>query len=276
MSNDGIRNLDQLQEEEEAAMPRSVTLALVALGGACVVFGAVALVGRSSDPKPAKVDPLGELVSSRRALTQTPQMPQTSAAGAGAGPSPADLSPADVTFPRTLSDDPQTTTALALVRPGFHAVEAAENVPVPDKPPPATDRLAVMPLPAQAVLEASPVVTRPRDPLTRAASQAAQLVGPVGPVGGAAASAGSEGGYQLQVSSFRTQEEGDTFANQLRARGHKAYVLEAHVPGRGTWFRVRIGPFATQHAAAQYRTAFESKEHVVPFLVPPDTTARAR
>jgi DedD protein len=272
MSNDGIRNLDQLQEEEEAAMPRSVTLALVALGGACVVFGAVALVGRSSDPKPARVDPLGELVSSRRAPT-TPQMPQTSVPGAGAGPSPADLSPADVTFPRTLSDDPQTTTALALVRPGSHAAETAA---VPDKPPPATDRLAVMPLPAQAVLEASPVVTRPRDPLTRAASTAAQLVGPVDPVGGAAASAGSEGGYQLQVSSFRTQEEGDTFANQLRARGHKAYVLEAHVPGRGTWFRVRIGPFATQHAAAQYRTAFESKEHVVPFLVPPDTTARAR
>ena len=59
------------------------------------------------------------------------------------------------------------------------------------------------------------------------------------------------------------------FATQLRARGHKAYVIEAHVPGRGTWHRVRIGPFSTQHAASTYRSGFEGREHVVPFIVPP-------
>jgi DedD protein len=84
-----------------------------------------------------------------------------------------------------------------------------------------------------------------------------------------AASAGHDGGYQLQVSSFRTQSEANDFADQLRARGHKSYVQEAHVTGRGTWFRVRVGPFATQHAAATYRSSFEAKEHVVPFIVPP-------
>jgi cell division septation protein DedD len=81
--------------------------------------------------------------------------------------------------------------------------------------------------------------------------------------------AGREGGYQLQVSSFRTQAEADQFATQLRARTHKAYVVEAHVPGRGTWYRVRIGPFTSHHAAAQYRSGFEGREHVVPFIVPP-------
>jgi cell division septation protein DedD len=73
------------------------------------------------------------------------------------------------------------------------------------------------------------------------------------------------------VSSFRTQTEADQFATQLRARNHKAYVMEAHVPGRGTWFRVRIGPFPTPHAAAAYRSGFEGREHVVPFIVPPTT-----
>ena len=132
-------------------------------------------------------------------------------------------------------------------------------------PPPPTDRLPVVPLPAQQVLEASPVVTRPRDSLTRAASDAAQGSLSDEP----AAPAGHEGGFQLQVSSFRTQGEADQFATQLRARGHKAYVVEAHVPGRGTWYRVRIGPFPTQHAAASYRSGFEGREHVVPFIVPP-------
>ncbi|MGH7281502.1 MAG: SPOR domain-containing protein, partial [Polyangiaceae bacterium] len=73
----------------------------------------------------------------------------------------------------------------------------------------------------------------------------------------------------LQVSSFRTRDEADGFADQLRTRGHKAYVLEAQVPGRGLWYRVRVGPFATQHAAASYRSSFESREHVVPFIIPP-------
>jgi DedD protein len=127
------------------------------------------------------------------------------------------------------------------------------------------------PLPAQNVLEATPVITRPRDGLTKAASDSAQLV----TAGAPAASAGHDGGYQLQVSSFRTQSEANDFADQLRARGHKAYVQEAHVTGRGTWFRVRVGPFPTQHAAAAYRSSFEFKEHVVPFIVPPSAKEAA-
>jgi cell division septation protein DedD len=118
------------------------------------------------------------------------------------------------------------------------------------------------------VLEASPIVVRPRDALTKVASDAAQISAPA--PSSDIAPPGHEGGYQLQVSSFPTQGEAQAFADQLRARGHKAYVVEAHVPGRGTWFRVRIGPFTTQHAATQYRTGFEAKERVVPFVVPPD------
>ncbi len=130
----------------------------------------------------------------------------------------------------------------------------------------------MVPLPAQAVLEASPIVTRPRDALTKAASDAAQINGAVRTSD--TSPAGHEGGYQLQVSSFHTQGEAQGFADQLRARGHKAYVVEAHVPNRGTWFRVRVGPFGTQHAAAAYRASFEEREHVVPFIVPPETVAK--
>ena len=142
--------------------------------------------------------------------------------------------------------------------------------PPPTRPPP---RGARPPLPAQAVLEATPIVTRPRDALTKAASDAAQINTRRRPSSDTAPP-GHEGGYQLQVSSFRTQAEAQAFADQLRARGHKAYVVEAHVPGRGTWFRVRVGPFATQHAAPQYRAGFEAREHVVPFIVPPERSPR--
>jgi cell division septation protein DedD len=243
-------------------MPRGVTMAFVVLGGACVVFAGLALGGRTSQTPATKTDPLGDLVSQRTHI-----VPSTTSSARPA----TDLSPRDVTFPQMLSDDARPSTALAAVRPNGTA--GVMTPTIPSQPPPATDRLPVVPLPAQTVLEATSVVTRPRDQLTRVASEAAQLETP--PTTADTAPAGREGGYQLQVSSFRTQGEAQGFADQLRARSHKAYVVEAHVPGRGTWFRVRIGPFQTQHAASQYRTGFEAREHVVPFIVAPETTAKA-
>lgn len=265
-----VRNLEQIQETDgPGGTPRGVTILLVALGAGCIVFAALALGGKRSGSANVKSDPLGELV--------------TQQGKAGAGNKPTDLSSRDVTFPGILSDENAPTTALAAVKGASPVATttttgaaltrpAGSNDPAiilngkPDgEPPPATDRLSVVPLPAQNVLEASPVVTRPRDTLTKAANEAGQMSS----AGQPSAPAGREGGYQLQVSSFRTQSEADQFSAQLRARGHKAYVLEAHVPNRGTWYRVRIGPFPSQHAAASYRVGFEGREHVVPFIVQP-------
>ena len=287
MEQGSVRNLEQIQESDGDRTPRGVTILLVALGGACIVFAGLAIGGRRSAPTVAKVDPLGELVTQQAKIGQ----------GGAPAPKATDLSTHDVTFPGILSDEVSPTTALAAVRGGSPkpptppttaaAPVAALGTPlVPVTPPTPSDpggsivlnvhgadpgaasgadRLPVTPLPAQNMLGASPVVTRPRDSLTRAASDAVESAAS----GAAAAPAGKDGGYQLQVSSFRTQGEADTFSGQLRARGHKAYVVEAHVPGRGTWYRVRIGPFTSQHAAASYRSGFEGREHVVPFIVPP-------
>lgn len=280
MEQGSVRNLEQIQETDaEARVPRGVSILLVALGAGCIVFAGLALGGKRSTPAAQKVDPLGELVQSQG----------KPGAVAQAGPKATDLSARDVTFPGILSDEGAPTTALAAVKGNTPPPKTTASAPPPagdpgtgaialnvrpttppepvtaDAPPPPTDRLPVVPLPAQNVLQASPVVTRPRDSLTRAASDAAQIDTAAQP----AAPPGREGGYQLQVSSFRTQAEADQFAAQLRARGHKSYVVEAHVPGRGTWYRVRIGPFPSQHAAASYRAGFEGREHVVPFIVTP-------
>jgi DedD protein len=279
MSDPGsIRNLDDLQEDDgERRYPPGVTTAFVVLGGACVALAAFALGGRSTKPQAPKSDPLGELVAHR----------VPGAASAAASRPATELLPKDVTFPGMLSDDARATTALAAVKGNAPAVvlaapsgsASAMIAPVataPAGPPPAADRLSVVPvapLPAQAVLEATPIVTRPRDTLTKAASDAAQLSG--APASGDTAPPGREGGYQLQVSSFRSQSEAQAFVDQLRARGHRAYAVEAHVPGRGTWYRVRIGPFGTQRSATVYRSGFEAREHVVPFIVAPDTVAKA-
>jgi cell division septation protein DedD len=263
MEHGRVRNLDQIQENDvDGRTPRAVTILLLALGGACVVFAGLLLNGRRSMPAAVKLDPLGDLVA------------QQAKGIARAVPKATDLSAADVTFPGTLSDESSPTTALAVVKGGSPkpAASAIAAAPVLSASASALevrqavgDRLPVVPIPAQAMLGASPVVTRPRDALTQAASDVASNASSAPQAG----PAGHEGGYQLQVSSFRNHDEAEAFAAQLRARGHKAYVVEAHVPDRGTWYRVRVGPFPTQAAAASYRSAFEGREHVVPFIVVP-------
>lgn len=261
MEQGAVRNLEQIQESDGGGRAgKFFALALVGLGGAAIVFAAVALSGRKTHAAVVS-DPLGELVALK----------------GKAAPARTEITPEDVTFPGILSDKDSPTTALAAIRspssakrgdaldpkgsaPGTtNTTSAALNVPPP------TDRLPVVPLPAKAVLDPSPVVTKPRDTLTKAAAESAATSSSQGP----SAAAGREGGYQLQISSFRSQTEANLFAEQLRARGHKAHVSEATVQGRGTWHRVRVGPFPSQQAAASYRATFESKEHVVPFVVTP-------
>jgi nickel-responsive transcriptional regulator NikR len=162
-----------------------------------------------------------------------------------------------------LSDSQNPTTALAALqnRPAASGGAAFVLPPgVPTMPPVAGDRLPVMPMPAQGQIGASPVVTNPRDPLTTMAKDRSAPRG-------AAADEGHAGAFNLQVASFRTDPEARSFETVLRQRGHHAFVETAQIPGRGTWYRVRIGPFKYMQEANRYRADFEAREHIVPFVV---------
>jgi DedD protein len=261
ISASAVRNLDGIQEDDPSARPsRMGALVLSSLGGACIVFAAVALMRTPPRAKVVAADPLGELVARARPV---------------GAPATDDGVGHDVTFPSLLSDAKRPTTALEAVRDP-RALTASAPAPAPalpfdlslpsgapTTPPPAADRLPVMPLPAQQVLQTGPVDAAPGDTLTAMARHVSR------DQGAETAPTGTPGGYQLQVSSFKTQPEADGFAAALRRRGHKAYVEPAHVRGRGLWYRVRIGPFKYKHSAVVYRQTFEAKERMVTFIVDP-------
>jgi cell division septation protein DedD len=251
-----VRNLEQIQEVDVSARPsRAGALVLASLSGACIVLAAALLVRSPRTAHTANVDPLAELLASSRAAAVA---------------SASEKVGQDVTFPSLLSDVKQPTTALEAVREGRPAppVHASDALPVaPDLPrSPSTDpadRLPVVPLPAQSLLQDPSRDVPTGDTLGILARRAAQEGGTeTAPTGG-------PGGYQLQVSSFKTQAEAEAFAAALRRRGHKAYVEAARVRSRGTWHRVRIGPFKYRHAAVIYRQEFEAKERMVTFIVDP-------
>lgn len=263
VARNGVKNLEAIEELDPVSGQRSRVGAMVmaSFGGACIVFAALLLM-RSPEPERVAVeDPLGALVNASKSEP---------------GATREKLDAADVTFPSVLTDQDNPTTAMEVVRrqgaPKGPDVDTDELPRAPvaafDGPPPATDRLPVVPLPAQDMIGAVPTAQiSPSDKL-RSMAQTASRESDDGKM----AEPGAPGGYQLQVSSFKKQADADAFAQALRRRGHKAYVQKAHVKGRGVWHRVRIGPFRYKRSAKIYRQDFEAKERMVTFIVDPPKT----
>ena len=260
MENVAVRNLDLIQEtDQQGRSSRASALIFASFGGACIVFAALALMRSPSSDQPEAPDPLGALVASQK----------------DDGVDGRDrIDSGDVTFPSVLTDQDNPTTAMEAVRrrsPLEDEIEGELPRSQYAGPPPATDRLPVVPLPAQDVLDGLPEDKVARgDMLREMAHHVARE-----PESVEMAEAGHAGGYQLQVSSFKKKEDADGFALALRRRGHRAHVEAAHVKGRGLWHRVRIGPFKYRRSANIYRQDFEAKERMVGFVVdPPKTRVR--
>lgn len=59
----------------------------------------------------------------------------------------------------------------------------------------------------------------------------------------------SAGQYTIQVSSFQTSDEANAYAASLKRKGYTPYVVSTQIAGKGTWYRVRLGAFATSESA---------------------------
>ena len=65
MEQGAVRNLEQIQEQDEATRtPRALSLVLVGIGGACIAFAVLAMGGRKTGSVEKRADPLGDLVAS--------------------------------------------------------------------------------------------------------------------------------------------------------------------------------------------------------------------
>ncbi len=260
MENANVRNLDDIQEEDRGR--RSSRLGVLLLGSLGVgALALVAIVGRESGGAARQSDDqaLVELVESHRAR-----------AGETA---PDVLAESDATFAGILSDEPNPTTAMVAVKDQRGRLVAREGANQSEGarllPPAAEDRLPVVPLPAGTLLNATPVTLEPKDPMTALAARVATADSD------ATSPPGAEGGFQIQVASFKDKDDAERFVTELRKRGHAAYRQPAEVPGRGLWHRVRIGPFDNKYQAELYRKKLEAKERTAAFVVDPHQVERA-
>lgn len=75
-------------------------------------------------------------------------------------------------------------------------------------------------------------------------------------------------GFTLQLSATPTREEATAFVAHMKQKGYAPYIVEAQVPGRGTWYRVRMGEFASKDAASRYLQDFRRETQLDAFVAP--------
>lgn len=72
--------------------------------------------------------------------------------------------------------------------------------------------------------------------------------------------------YTLQLSSFQEESEANTFHEQLRGAGYQPYMVRAEVPEKGTFYRVRLGKYATYDEALEAKAEFEDAQHIIAYV----------
>jgi len=58
--------------------------------------------------------------------------------------------------------------------------------------------------------------------------------------------------FVVQVAAFRSSSISENEAGKYRNKGYNAFVEAAEIPGRGTWYRVRVGNFSTKEEAQDF------------------------
>lgn len=121
--------------------------------------------------------------------------------------------------------------------------------------------------PAPAATGAAPSPTEPlpsvADALAAVDARTAARTDPAPST--ARVSEGSET-FTVQAAALPSRAEADAFAAKLRKRGLSPTVIAADVPGKGTFYRVRLGKFQTREAADRYLKDFQRETGLSGFV----------
>lgn len=234
-----MRDSGRIREKIEIALDSRQVVSIVL--GAAVALGVVfylgVTVGRdlaASQPE-AKVDRLAELDAQAAELA------------------------ARLTFPETLTEESPPEPEPVRERGGTRQEQAEPGAPQA-KGEAAPGPAAVAPA-AKAGAEAAAVGPRAEATPETKTVAAAERPAAGGTTDAAKAESRSVPGtptdtgpvrFTVQVGAFPTRPEAEAMVSRLRESGLSPYLMEADIPGKGTFYRVRIGRFESRDDAKRY------------------------
>jgi cell division septation protein DedD len=74
------------------------------------------------------------------------------------------------------------------------------------------------------------------------------------------------GRFTVNVGSFRERVKAERLMNELKDKGYKAFVAEATIPQKGTWYRVSVGRFPSRKEAQTFAREVKEKEGIEYFV----------
>ena len=164
-----------------------------------------------------------------------------------------------------------TSTASAAARPAAAVAPVVATTPAASAPPataskPATvARAAAVPVTtateAKPDKKADPVRTPPAESVATRSTPAAAHPAPKVPD-----TTSATGAFTLQLGASPNRDDAERQASRLREKGYAPYIVAAEVPGKGTWYRVRMGSFPTKDAATRYLQDFKRETQAEAFV----------
>jgi DedD protein len=218
---------------------------------ACMLFVLGVIVGKRLESRGRAAAP--EIQDPLAVLDRINSVGLASAAGATRVPEPA------LTFPKALIAAPAKMAApppaaRPLVLPA-KAPAAAAKAPAIAKAPPA-------PPSAPALAKTPPAP--PGSKLLAVSINRTTATAPAVPKVLATAPAPAKARFTLQLSSFPDRSEADAFAKRFSAQG--AYVVTSEIPGKGTWYRVRVGSYGSSQEAIAAKGNFEKQTNTIAYI----------
>ena len=72
--------------------------------------------------------------------------------------------------------------------------------------------------------------------------------------------------FTLQLSSFQSKAEAESFRQTVSKAGYAPYLIQAEVEGKGTWYRIRIGYYRDYDDAIAAKKIFEKKQKIIAYV----------
>jgi DedD protein len=72
--------------------------------------------------------------------------------------------------------------------------------------------------------------------------------------------------FTLQLSAFPDKADADEFMHKMQAAGYKPFLVASEIPGKGIFYRVRVGDYASRQAAVDAKTEFERKQRIIAYV----------
>jgi DedD protein len=272
-----MRDAHRMKEKYDLSLDSRQVVSL--LVGGIVVLGAVFVLGvlvgkklagsqrteRSPDLL-AALDTKSDALERARAAPPLTFQEELTRAAPPATPKPP---PAAKTAPARTQADEAPVSALAAAEPGAISKPAAKRpvVAVVDpgaisRSPPSSD---------------SPIESKSTPPAASVAKLASTTTAPVVPTSTTPSAAKSSapkppqatvpnGTWTLQLGASLNRENAERQAGRLREKGYAPYIVSADVPGKGTWYRVRMGSFPSKDAATRYLQDFKRETQAEAFV----------